>query len=283
MKYSLMLVLVFLGMVTVAQTISRKAVFRKGQQFSRFYTGTVDVVIKVGASEQKTKNSATRLVDISIDEVLDTAYRINSILTHLTQKTEGGGKNQSFDSDDTTGASQGAWAKELRKKAGKTSHIIVNKKGYIVSSDDTTDVKAVTAGLAGNLTSFGDRIGTNYDLIANLPAREIKQGETWVDSTVTKGRRDFTTYTLTAVSPDEAIIDIKGTVASEEETGVGKFKVIVKLSGDGTAKVTFDPVTGILKKMEHDYNTTGIIFSDGTEYPLTIRSVHSVQITAKKL
>jgi hypothetical protein len=71
-------------------------------------------------------------------------------LLRVTQKTEGGGKSENFDSD--------------------------------VSSDDITDVKIGVAGMPGHLNNQADHIGATYQLIVNLPAREIKQGESWVDS-----------------------------------------------------------------------------------------------------
>jgi hypothetical protein len=65
------------------------------------------------------------------------------------------------------------------------------------------------------------------------------------------------------------------------EIDLGKEKIVVKLAGGGTAKVSCNPKTGIIRKTEHDYNSTGTIFMQGTEYPLTIKSFHSVLVTAK--
>jgi hypothetical protein len=283
MKCNLVLVLALLVIDAGAQSISRKAVFLKGQQFTRVYTGALNVVIKLGAAEQKTQNSFTRTSDITIEDVLDTSYLISSVLTRITQKKGGGGKNESYDSDDTAGGNNGDWVGDLRKKLGNTYHMVVNKKGYLVLSDDTTDVKTSVAGIPGNLNNRADRIGESYELIANLPARELRQGDSWVDSSVSKDSREITKHTLTSLSQDEAIIDIQGTVASEVTIGEGKIKTVLKMAGGGTAKVICDPRTGIVRKIEHDYNTTGTIFMQEQEFPFTLKSVHSVLIATKKL
>ena len=96
---SLALVLTLLATSAHTQTISRKVVLAKAQKLEQSATTRLTMEMKVFGKVEKVVNSATNRVEITVNEILDTAYQLNKRVVHATEKSESSKENYEYDSD----------------------------------------------------------------------------------------------------------------------------------------------------------------------------------------
>ena len=258
-----------------AQTLARKAVFSKGQQLER----TASIKMNFGmemmgqAIDIANDNTITSLVEVKT--VTNKDYAIASTVKHVVTSMNGMGQEMHYDSDKKEDASS-----ELGKKAGemvgKTSNLTIDTKGYITASDDTSaNTVAGNAGgfmgIGGNLANTGNKVGNSYDLVANLPAKVLKTGDTWVDSTVSKEGKTVTNYTVTDIKGDEAVISMEGTVAQSGETEANGMTINVTINGKSKGQYSMEVGTGIVKKRTVTMDATGTMDMMGQSVPFTMK------------
>jgi hypothetical protein len=275
-----------LGVVLVhAQSLTRKAVFTQGQQLERVAAVKMAFGMEMMGQtiDMNNNNTITSVVEVKAATGKD--YALASTVKRVVTSMSGMGQEMSYDSDkkDETPNEMG---KKMAEMVGKTTNLTVNTKGFITASDDTTgNALAEKAGglmsMTGGLTSAANKPGSSYDLIANLPEKALKAGDTWIDSTVSKQGKSVTNYKVLEIKGDEAIVSLDGTVTQSGETENNGMTINLNIQGTSKGQFSLELATGIIRKRTMVLDATGTMDMAGQSAPFTMKVTMDEGITKK--
>jgi sporulation protein YlmC with PRC-barrel domain len=276
-----------LSLVTVfvsAQTLNRKVVLSQGQQIERVADVKMNFSMDMmGQSiDMNMSNGTTSLVEVKTASAKENA--LTSTVKRILMTLNGMGQEMTYDSDKKEDADSEI-GKKMGEMVGKTTNLKVDGKGTITASDDTTSVLANSANgfmsMAGNIANAGNKVGNVYDLVANLPEKAIKAGDTWADSTASGQNKSATNYTVLEVKGGEATIGMDGTIAQSGETETNGMTVHLNLSGKSKGQYIMDVATGLVKKRTVAMDATGTMDVMGQSVPFTMK-MNMTEDVAKK-
>ncbi|NII23726.1 hypothetical protein HB364_01445 [Pseudoflavitalea sp. X16] len=273
MKKLLFIPLALSTVFVSAQSLSRKAVFAKGQQLERVAAVKMNFSMEMmgQAISFDNNNTITSLVEVKNATAKD--YAIESTVKRVVMSMSGMGQEMNYDSDkkeETTNE----MTKKMKEMVGKVSHLTVDTKGIIVASDDTSNAGEKADGFMGMANSFantGHKPGKNYDLVADLPEKAVKAGDTWADSSVSKEGKTTTNYKVLEVKGAEAIVDLDGTMTQSGETEANGMTVNLSINGKIKGQYTMDVASGIIKKRIATMDATGTMDMAGQSIPFTMK------------
>lgn len=276
MKKLLFIPLALSTVFVSAQSLSRKAVFAKGQQLERVAAIKMNFGMEMMGQSINfdNNNTITSLVEVKNATAKD--YAIESTVKRVVMTMNGMGQEMSYDSDKKEEATN-EMTKKMKELVGKVNHLTVDTKGNITASDDTTGDVAEKAGggfmggLGSGLANSGAKIGTVYDLVANIPEKGIKTGETWVDSTTSKEGKTITNFKVLEIKGNEAIVDMDGTVTQNGETEANGMTISMAVNGKIKGQYTLDVASGIVKKRSTNLDATGTMDMAGQSVPFTMK------------
>jgi hypothetical protein len=185
MRSLLTLSLLLAGCMATAQTITRKAILTKGQRFEQSSAATIDFEMNIMGSIERTQNSGTSTVLITVDKVLDTSYLLKTKLTHKIERAKSSAKNYEFDSGQPANTEHPEEWDRFIKEVGVEKEVIISKRGYSPPGTKRTGNMADAMGILSELKPGDDsnKTNKNYHMVAYLPAnRVVKVGDTWADS-----------------------------------------------------------------------------------------------------
>jgi hypothetical protein len=217
---------------------------------------------------------STGVTLVVVDKASDKAATVNSTMKRMTFSMNGMGQEMTYDSDKPDPSNP--MAQKLGEQVGKTTHVTVDNKGYITASDDTASKSAADQaggfmGMSGDIVANSKKVGATYDLVADLPAKGVKQGDTWTDSVKTKEGKTTTTYTVLEVKGGEALVNVDGTVSQAGETEANGMTILMNITGKSKGQVTFDTATGLVKKRVMTVDASGTMEVMGQSVPLTMK------------
>jgi hypothetical protein len=270
MKRLLTLFMLLAGLAAVSQTITRKVVLTKGQQFECRTGGAVRFEMKVMGLTENVLNEGSQEMVVTVDQVTDTAYLLDVKITRKTEKSVATGKNLEFDSDKPADTAHPEEWNEFIKGMSEVGQVIIDKKGFVKSRTDTAADNSDPFQITTSFKNEMDTRGKTYELLANLPSRSIQPGDSWADSTVTSNAREVIHFTLVSLTATEGKITFVQTLEvradlSEEE----KMSVTMKASGDGA--LSFYPETGMIKSCETVLSGAGTFSMKGLTIPLNMK------------
>ncbi len=267
------------------QSLSRKAVFAKGQQLERVASIKMTFAMEMmGQSiDMNNNNTITSLVEVK--NATDKDYALASTVKRVVTSMSGMGQEMSYDSDKKDGAPN-EMGQKMGEMVGKTSNLTINTKGFITASDDTTGGGAAAKaggfmGMTGGLTNAANKPGSSYDLIANLPEKTLKVGDTWIDSTVSKEGKAVTNYKVLDIKGDEATVSMDGTVTQTGETENNGMTINLNIQGTSKGTFAMEVATGIIKKRNVLLDATGTMEVAGQSAPFTMKLNMDEGVTKK--
>lgn len=285
MKKLLFIPLAFSVVLVNGQSLSRKAVFAKGQQLER--VASIKMVFGMEMMGQtidmNNNNTITSLIEVKNASNKD--YAIVSTVKRVVTSMSGMGQEMNYDSDKKD-AAPNEMGQKMGEMVGKANNLTIDTKGYITASDDTSgnDIAEKAGGfmsMAGGLTNAGNKPGNSYDLIANLPDKALKTGDTWADSTVSKEGKAVTNYKVLEIKGDEAIISTDGTVTQSGETENNGMTINLNIRGTSKGQYAMEVATGIIKKRSAVLDATGTMEMAGQSVPFTMKMTMDEGVTRK--
>lgn len=279
--------LLFVSGTAMCQTLNRKAVFSKDQQLEK----KADMKISFGMEmmgqtiEVVSENNITSL--LAVKSVSDKGYDISSIIKHVVSNTGAMGQNMSYDSD-KPGTEDNEVAKVMKKMVGKTTNFSVDKKGYITASDDTTsagDGMGQLPGMGGSmlngLSAAQGKVGATFELVAPVPDKALKAGDTWSDSTVDKDSRQVSNYKVVSIANNIATVALDGTISRKGETEAEGMTVNMDMKGKMAGEMLVDVTTGIVKKRSMELTGNGNMEIMGQSVPFTMKMTMGENVNPK--
>jgi hypothetical protein len=276
--------LVLIALDASAQNITRKAVFRKGQQFEKVSINNSDMTLEMMGQKREVSNSFDVTWQITVADVVDTAYIIENTLTRRKLGMNAMGNEQNLDSDSAHHADNPMMGPALMDGIGKTSRVWVNKNGNIILSQDTveqTEELTAAMGSASSLVNATKKPGHNYELVAPLPKKNLKVGDEWTDTANIDGNKGTVTYKVKSIDKDETTITHTGKTSNVIETNNNGMQMVIKTEGTVSGTHTFDTKTGIIKTSNNITEASGTMEMMGQAIPITIKSVNSTTVKAR--
>ena len=268
-----------------AQSLSRKAVFTKGQQLER--VASVKMVFGMEMMGQtidmNNSNTVTSLVEIK--NATNKDYTLVSTVKRIVANMSGMGQEMSYDSDKKE-ETPNQVGQKMQEMVGKTSNLTIDTRGFITASDDTagnavSEAAGGFTGMTGGLTNAANKPGNSYDLIANLPNNALKTGDTWMDSTTSKEGKVVTSYKVLEIKGDEALIGMDGTVTQSGEVENNGMTINLNVKGTSKGQYAMEVATGIVKKRNVSLDATGTMEMAGQSMPFTMKMTVDEDIVKK--
>jgi len=285
-KFSLLTItLVILTAPGFSQKVSGKLNFKKGQQIE-IVTDTKSLV---------TQEAMGQTVEFKIDGSITHVYQVadanakQATLGHKTKhiglNMDGMGQTQSFDSDkkEDLDGQMGGPVKEI---LNKSYEMTIDQSGKVISvKEDTTQTKKQgdEADMVGNILS---KLGSALDapvageasFFKILPGKELKKGDTWLDSTEAPGGKEFIHFTLSDITPTEILLDYTSTSNSDIKSDMMGMEATTHMVNNSKGKITIDRASGILKNKTAETESNGTVDIMGQSIPIKTKTNLTINV-----
>lgn len=271
--------LLLIALDAASQALTRKAVFVKGQQFERVAKARSTNKFTVLGEEKESIDSNMHAWLFTVTDVKDTAYLISNCLSRKVLYIKLG-KRTAFDSDSAGDAAHPVFGELLMEGIGKVAETVVGKSGRIIPSVDTVSVLhgvMANMGMWTNLLNASKRPGVNYELIADLPAKQVRKGDSWTDSVMIQGTKGFVKSTIKDITGQVATITQTGKFLLIEEMKQVNSPLTMKLDIDLQGELTFDIKTGILKSVKNLLTASGTL--GAAKYSTPVGTIVETELT----
>ncbi|MCX6294238.1 MAG: DUF6263 family protein [Sphingobacteriales bacterium] len=238
---------------------------KKGQTITMNSVVNSETEMQMGA--MKSDYNTTTKLNV-IDENAET-YTLNSSIAQMKMNTDAMGQNMSFDSekpedkDSEVGQAMGDKLKKvdtyiLDKKTGKTTK--VKKEGG-----------EEEAGGMGGMFSVGDEDGAANAAFFILPAGK-KIGDSWSESTTSKGITTSKIYTLKSIAQEVATIDVTGTITGTKEQEANGMTMSITMNNKIAEQMLVNVNVGLVTKVNNTTDGTNSMDMMGQQMEMTIKS-----------
>lgn len=258
---------------------AQKIVIAKGQKFENQVAMKMKMSIDFGGQniDNNTENNTTSLVEVK--DATDKAYIISTTVTRTVMNISAMGMDRSFDSDKKEDL-DGEMGAAFKDKINKSTEMQIDKEGKIIEMSEAANDK--TDGPSSMIGINALAKGQAYPLLISLPAKSIKPGDSWTDSTGTAETiKRVMHYTLKEIKGDNMVVVFKGTIAKKgimEQMGM---EANLDITGDISGEATYERSSGWLKNNTMLADVKGTMEVMGQSAPLTIKA--DITTTNKKL
>lgn len=230
---------------------------------------------------QNLDNESTLTSAVELKEVNNDGFLFSNMIKRMTTKISGMGQDISFDSDKKEDM-DGQMGQALKDRIGVSQDIQVDKHGKVTSTKDNDD-KKVGPDMASMMNMSGDLTkGQPYPILIQLPASNIKPGDTWTDSSGTVATlKTITTYTLKSISGDAALVSFTGTMAKTGTIQQNGMEIQMDMTATNKGESTYEVKSGLLKTTTSSSDIKGTLGIMGQNAP--IAATVTANIVTKKL
>jgi len=271
---------IFLSIALIATVATvgnaQKIAVTKGQKLETLTTTKMTMEMM----GQNINNESGATTDIEVKDVNAEGFLFSSIIKRMTTKVSGMGQDISFDSDKKEDM-DGQIGQAVKDQINVQQEIQVDQKGKVISTTASSDKK--TGGMADMMSITGDVTkGQPYPILIQLPAKTVKPGDTWVDSSGTTATiKTVTTYTLKQINADGALVSFTGTLAKNGTIEQNGMEIQMDMSGTTKGEAVYETGTGLLKTSSTVSDIKGTLGIMGQNAPLS--ATVTANVVAKKL
>lgn len=223
---------------------------------------------------QMTSTSASQNL-LEAKNSTDKNYTISNTLTKVKVNMNMMGQPSGYDSEKKEDNNSDI-AKSFEDKLNKPVDIIIdNTTGKTIKEDkkevkkDSDDENPMNGLLDIFSQSSDDALVSGaFELI---PSGKVT-GDSWQDSTVTKDIKTIRTYTLKAVTGNEATIQLDAVTNAKNKLDVQGMEMEFKSETKSTGEIITDITTGQVKKRDIKADITGSIQLMGQDVPITAKA-----------
>jgi hypothetical protein len=257
---------------------AQKLAITKGQKLETVTTTKMNMEVM----GQTIDNESVSTSNVEVKDITADGYLFTNTIMRITMKGSGMGQDMSFDSDKKEDL-DGQIGQAVKDKIGAVQEIMVDKQGKVAGIKETEDKKPAGGGMADMMNMTGDIAkGQGYPILIQLPAKPVKAGDTWTDSTGTTATlKTVTTYTLKSVTAEGAIVSFAGTLAKAGTVEQNGMEIQMDMSGTSKGEATYEAASGILRNNATTLDIKGTLGIMGQNAPIAATVISNM--TAKKL
>ncbi|MGI8949997.1 MAG: DUF6263 family protein [Chitinophagaceae bacterium] len=268
MKKILFIVLMMGVVISYSQTIKRQVVFTKGEQIEKNsdikFTNNISMM-----GQDVTTNSTTKMTTVyKVNDITDKNYVFGMTMKSITTDISAMGQQMSYNSDKPEDSSS-VIGQMMKDVVGKSAQLTIDKNGVITDVDTAAEQQLQKTMMAGT-SMMGNQlaVGKTFELIADLPAKPVKKGDSWTDSTgSTDSSKQVTTYTIQSIANNHAVILLNGTLAQKGTVEQNAMSISTNLTGKLNGQLEMETATGIITNRLINVTMTGTLEMMGTSAP----------------
>ena len=283
MKKILSLAFMFSFIVAAGQTVTRKVGLAKGQQLEQQSHVKMNMTQEMAGQsmEIKMESDITNLVEVkdAAANSFEVANTVKKVLMNMTAM----GQDMKFDSDKKEDM-DGQMGQAFKGRIGVPREFTVNKDGIITALKTKSDSSEAAGGMMGGMMTLGDseeKEGSSFNSLANIPAKGVKVGESWNDSTTDDNGKTFTTYTLKEVNGGNGLVTLFANSDISRQMEQQGMSMQMDMKATTVGEYTFDVATGIVKARKATTKATGTIDVAGQSLPVNFETTVESTISKK--
>jgi len=271
--------------LTISVTSFAQLSFQKGQKLEVVtdIKKTSSLELMGQAIESKVNATLTEMFDVTNSAA--NAFTIEHKVKRLVFDAEGMQGKQTFDSEkegDRSGEIGKLVEKALKNKytmtldaTGKVTAVKLDDDNPKGNSEADAVVGLISMQTGANLATPKAGDVTEFKI---LPAKTLKQSDTWTDTSSAEGTKEKTIYTVKSVSDNEITLDYtKETSISTKQMMMG-----TEASVNGTNKAVgtavVDKKTGILKTKTETIDSDMTLEAQGQSIPVKEKSTRTITV-----
>ncbi|MEO5685703.1 MAG: DUF6263 family protein [Chitinophagaceae bacterium] len=271
---------IFLSLLLVAAAAgvsAQKIAVSKGLKLETLTTTKMNMELM--GQTMDNENTATSSVEVK--DVNADGYLFANTIKRMTMKVSGMGQDVSFDSDKKEDM-DGQFGQALKDRIGAIQEIQVDKQGKVAGIKESEDKKPV-GGMSDMMSMTGDITkGQPYPILIQLPAQNVKPGDSWTDSSGTAATfKTVTTYTLKSINADGALVSFTGSLAKSGTIEQSGMEIQMDMTGTTKGEATYESASGLLKTTSSSSDIKGTLGVMGQNMP--IAGTITANIVAKKI
>lgn len=275
----LFLALALSGFALRAQTVTQNIRLAKGQKFETIMNTTGSMSQEMMGQQVEFNTTSALTSQVEVKDVAKNFLLANTV-KRIVLNTAIMGQEMKFDSDKKEDM-DGQVGTELKGRINVPQEFSVDKQGKIVEMKDTGVVTGSESMIGGIIGSTMMK-GSVFPLLAPFPAKPVKAGDSWIDSTGTpETMKMVNTYTLKQVNGNEATVEIVGQLAKSGIVEQQGMQIPMNITGTSTGISVIDMSQGVLKKNDTSMKITGTMELMGQSIPVKMNT--TVQTTVNKL
>jgi hypothetical protein len=128
---------------------------------------------------------------------------------------------------------------------------------------------------------MAEKVGTRFRALANIPAKGVKVGDSWVDSSGDSKNKTLITYTLKSVAANQGVVSLAGNTDVSQDIEQGSMAMHIDLKGISEGEYSFDLISGIISNMKSVTKSTGTVEVMGQSVPLKMESTILTTVSKK--
>lgn len=269
-KVALLAALAF-SLTGFAQT--GKTGFQKGQKLEMTTEIKKTSAMELMGQSMESTVSSTMTTVYDVKDVTASGSVVEHKVKRLLFSADAMGKTQTFDSE-KQGDMDGEMGKILGKSIKNKYTLTLSPAGKVtaVKLDDDNPNDEEAAMMAEIISSqLGlpisiPKIGTSTEFYT-LPARQLKKGDNWTDSSSMDGKKSRTAYTVNNVTDADIVLDYTEDTDIDSKMNIMGTEANVTSKNKATGQMTFDRKTGILRQKTATVDSEGSIEAQGQTIP----------------
>lgn len=271
MKKAALLAALAFSLTGFAQT--GKTGFQKGQKLEMTTEIKKTSAMELMGQSMESTVSSTMTTVYDVKDVTASGSVVEHKVKRLLFSADAMGKTQTFDSE-KQGDMDGEMGNILGKSIKNKYTLTLDPAGKVtaVKLDDDNPNDEEAAMMAEIISSqLGlpisiPKIGSSTAFYT-LPARQLKKGDNWTDSSNMDGKKSRTAYTVNNVTDADIVLDYTEDTDIDSKMNIMGTEANVTSKNKATGQMTFDRKTGILRQKTATVDSEGSIEAQGQTIP----------------
>jgi hypothetical protein len=273
MKKNILFLTLLISLASSAQKIS----LSKGQQITITSVLTQDIDMIGMGMQMKNDTRSTGIVEVNDTdkENFTSTYTLSKMNFNMDMM----GQHNSYDSEKPEDKNS-EMGKSFSEKIGKQVTVLINKKTGKATLEKTAikpKANEEANPLDGLMNSFGS-VGddaTVETIFFIIPAGK-KMGDTWIDSSITKGMKELRTYTIKSMNGSLANIELFSKLEGNNSIESQGMQMDVVISAKTEGEILVDTKSSLVKKRSSVMDLSGSIEVMGQSVPITSKAIVNI-------
>ncbi len=271
-----MLILFLLVNTLSAQKLKPwKVKLETGQKFKIINTSSSNISQQMMGQEIQIKINNYITDSMYVKSESAGSFNITNTTIHMKMEMHAMGQQKNVDSDNKEDM-EGELGDKMNEKIGVAVGATVTEKGAVII---TSTEKEITTDAMGGLMSLNNDSASIAGYFLVPPAKDLRPGDTWIDSFVTTGNRIQTIYTFIKSEKGIAYFSFEIKTSTEGTTSTNGMEVKAKINSDGIGAMQVELKSGLVLERITETKVSGTNEIMGMEVPMTGETKATVTIT----
>ncbi len=259
------------SIVLMCSLNAQKIAVNKGQKLESVVSAKMTMTMDMMGQSMDNSSDVVTTSEVEVKNVGKDGFQFGNTIKRMVINSSMMGQDVNFDSDKKEDM-DGQMGQLLKDKIGKTQDINIDSRGKVI--EIAGDTSSAGGGGIGDVMNVNEKLakGQPYPLLIQLPAKAVKPGDTWTDSSGTLATiKTVTVYTLKEVKAGLVIVSYTGTIAKSGTMQQNGMEIQMDLSGTVKGENSYESASGVLTKGDAVSDIKGTVEVMGQSLPITVK------------